>query len=376
MHLACSINKKYIKYFSVMLQSVINNSKYDYITVHILHNNLTQDDIDVIFNVFGEINMLSLKFYKVDNSNFKDFPLVAEHLTVETFYRLKLADLISEDIKKIIYIDSDMIVKQNLMEIWAINLKDYPLAAVANFDDFMYKKIGLKKRLDYFNAGLILINLELWREEEYFEIFIEYAKKNKGKIFFGDQDILNGVLNGNWLSLQPKWNVQNFWCFIKEDFINWYSENEYELIISNPAIIHFSGPLKPWDLINNQVHSKEYNKVLNNMSFWKNDHLFEQLIELIEGEIFIFGTGYLAERTFENIKSCNLSVVGFIDNDITKWRKELKSVNIYSPQDFFEKSKGKKVNLVICSDSHKEILEDLYSRNFNFDYINVLLPNL
>lgn len=262
MHIACSINKKYIKYCSVMLQSIINHTIKKELFIHVLHNDLTIKDEIFLKDIFKGYPFLSFNFYKIEREKFSIFPVVADHLTVETLFRLFLAELLPNNIEKVIYIDSDIVVKEDLLNVWNIDIGKYPLAAVPNLEGVMYRVLGLKEKNDYFNAGFIVINLNKWRTEKYLEKFIKFTEGNREKIIFGDQDILNGVLRGDWLRLHPKWNVQNSIYSFKEDFLEYYSEECYETVSNYPAIIHYSSKLKPWNILNYQIKSEEYFHIL------------------------------------------------------------------------------------------------------------------
>ena len=372
MHLACSINKKYIKYFSVMIQSILNNSKCRSITIHVLHSDLVNEDKEFIRSIFSEFDYVEFFFYKIDQENVQVFPVVADHLTVETLYRLMLAKLLPQTISKVLYIDSDMLFKADIMEVWSTDLGSYPIAAVANLEGIMYQKLDLNSKFDYFNAGFILINLTLWREKEYFELFAEYTKENKEKIIFGDQDVLNGFFKGNWIRLHPKWNVQNSLYFTKENFCEFYSEKIYEEITERPFGIHFSGKNKPWNLLNNQVNYKEFFDVLFEMKVWDSSIINNNLLNNNE-DIYIFGTGEFGKTVFNILKYFNVKVSGFLDNDKSKWGSNLEDSKIIAPQQLFMENNN--IKLLICSMYYQEILKSLNEIKFDFSKITILTPD-
>lgn len=356
-----------------MLQSVLIHTKSKNIVVHILHTDLETEDTNIIKQIFDKYNFVIFKFYQIERSIFKEFPIVAEHLTIETLYRLMLADLLSKDIKKVIYIDSDIVVKEDILDVWEIDLKNFPLAAVSNLEGIMYQKLGLKSKLDYFNAGFILINLELWRKENYFQSFIDYTKNNKENIIFGDQDVLNGFLNGNWMHLHPKWNVQNSLYYMKENFCEFYSQEIYEEICANPYVIHFSGKLKPWHLFNNQNNYKEFLKVLMTIPYWRDEPFFEELTDK-EAKIYIFGTGKFGMEIYEVFKTIDIPIEGFLDNTEDKWEKKIDKYTIFPPHKIIRENR-EKINILICSMYYKEILESIYNENYDLSNIKFYIPS-
>lgn len=105
----------------------------------------------------------NISFLYIDDS-FDSFKRAAKHISIETNFRLKIASLIP-NVEKCIYLDSDLILTENISKLWMQDIDDYYFAAVTD------KKVG-------FNAGVLLINLKKWREDNLEKKFFEYAKEN------------------------------------------------------------------------------------------------------------------------------------------------------------------------------------------------------
>jgi lipopolysaccharide biosynthesis glycosyltransferase len=198
-------------------------------------------------------------FLKIDKKIFENFRMNKKlnYITIETYYRIMIPDLLSNDISKALYLDSDIIVESDIDELWNTDITNYYLAAV---DEIQFhrkrsrklKDLSLPRDSNYFNAGVLLLNLEKWRENEVPKQLIKYIDVNPKKLKFFDQDALNVVLHDKWLPLDPKWNYLVLYCHLK---------NPLEI----PAIIHFAGTEKPW---NAEIPFKEnYLKYLRN-SLW------------------------------------------------------------------------------------------------------------
>ena len=124
------------------------------------------------------------------------------------------------------------------------------LAAVPDWNiecsDFS-ERLDYPKEMGYFNAGVLLINLEYWRAHNVLNDFIEYMKLHADNIIYADQDILNYVFKENKMILPVKYNLQTglIWKSVKEH----YNEKEYNKKIQEAlqdcAIVHFSAG-KPW----------------------------------------------------------------------------------------------------------------------------------
>lgn len=118
-------------------------------------------------------------------------------------------------VKKVIYLDSDLIVLKDISKLWGIDFKDNIILAVR--DSFVrsigsrygvvnYKQLGINPRLKYFNSGVLVINIEKWRNEEITPKLIECLRKNKNYAQFPDQYGLNVILINKWGELNSRWN--------------------------------------------------------------------------------------------------------------------------------------------------------------------------
>ncbi|HOJ84135.1 MAG TPA: glycosyltransferase family 8 protein [Bacillota bacterium] len=153
------------------------------------------------------------------------------HVTREAFYRISIPDLLPGKIKKALYLDSDMIIKGDLSELWHNEkLKHYLLGAVEDPVDFAGVKLppGYK----YFNTGVLLMNLEKWRLEDIPSKVLKFIEENPSQIMWWDQDALNGVLYDRWYPLDYKWNYQVY----RMAHLN-----------IDPVIIHYNTHIKPWN---------------------------------------------------------------------------------------------------------------------------------
>ncbi|WP_396126164.1 glycosyltransferase family 8 protein [Anaerobacillus sp. CMMVII] len=180
------------------------------------------------------------------------------YITKETYFRILLPELLSSKIKKVLYLDCDLIVKKDISELWNTDIKKYILAAVDESSMFgsgrrrrLKKELGISKRSRYFNAGVLLLNLKKWRKDGVSERIVNYLKRHP-KLTFMDQDALNAVLHNEWHQLDYKWNYTTY---------HW---DQFPHV--KPAIIHFCGWRKPW---NSDIRYKEeYFKYLKS-SMWE-----------------------------------------------------------------------------------------------------------
>ena len=213
---------RYSKFVGTSIVSIFENTTAD-VTVHILHDNtLTPDNRDKFIYIAGRYGQ-QIKFYNVDQIAAKEIEEIKNKLptaeysryTIGAFYRLIVQNII-ESVDKIIYLDGDTIVNLDIKELWNINLANHPMAAVNESDmDFNFSKtkktyflinLGMVKEENYFNSGVIAINLEYLRNnDQILKTGYDLISKNISRTF--DQDILNFCFSDNYLKLPSKYNM-------------------------------------------------------------------------------------------------------------------------------------------------------------------------
>jgi lipopolysaccharide biosynthesis glycosyltransferase len=161
------------------------------------------------------------------------------------YMRFFIPSLLPLDIEKVIYLDADTMALQDISNLWNTDLKDYPLAAVVDervksFDNEWggiknYKDFNFPPSTKYFNTGLLLLNLKVWRDKDIRSQLIDVIEKNKKFAQYPDQYALNVVLANQWIELDPRWN-----CFstntMKDAFLIHFVSRKpiYKTYDSNP----------------------------------------------------------------------------------------------------------------------------------------------
>ena len=151
-------------------------------------------------------------------------------ISYTVFLRYFIADFVQED--KALYLDCDLLVTKNLDDLFATELQDYPLAAVRDFGGRVY--FGR----EIFNAGVLLINNDLWKQEQMTQRLIDLTNEWHDKVDQADQSILNMLFEHKWLELDFDYNH----IVIHKQF------TDYQLPAGQdyPGIIHYLSHRKPW----------------------------------------------------------------------------------------------------------------------------------
>ena len=171
------------------------------------------------------------------------------HLSTATYYRLFLPELLPVEVGRVIYLDTDIVVRQPIEELWDTDLEGHSLAAVQKPRAGEFGEVGLSRESDYFNAGVLLIDLPRWRKRRIGEAALEFALHRSQRIQGHDQSALNHVLAGNWKRLDPRWN-QQFKFFVHTAGYLRMNRAELRELRRDPFIIHYTTASKPWHYLN------------------------------------------------------------------------------------------------------------------------------
>ncbi|HHF2207966.1 TPA: glycosyltransferase family 8 protein [Haemophilus influenzae] len=281
MNIIFSSDNYYAPYLAISIFSIIKNTP-EKINFYILDMKINQENKTIINNLASSYSC-KVFFLPVCEADFQNFPKTIDYISLATYARLNLTKYI-KNIEKAIYIDVDTLTNSSLQELWDIDITNYYLAACRDtFIDVKneaYKKsIGLEG-YSYFNAGILLINLNKWKEENIFQKSINWMNKYNNVMKYQDQDILNGICKGKVKFINNRFN------FTPTD--RGLIKNKNLLHVKMPIIIsHYCGPYKFWHKkcghLNCHIGNlllKEMDKIIDIPSSWY-DH-FEKIPFLIK----------------------------------------------------------------------------------------------
>jgi lipopolysaccharide biosynthesis glycosyltransferase len=265
MDIGTCIDEKYGPWLAVMLCSVCSHAAPDQpINIHVGTSDLTDETKSRIIQSVASHNVRFF-WYEVDLTRWKPFPIGPE-LSRITYARLDLFDALPANVEKLIYLDTDLIVLHDLLELWEQSFDDQLLLAVQDvrspeilqFDSWnnLMRAYDLERESDYFNAGVFLLNIKKWKAEAYGLKAFSFIERHRFQIRFADQDCLNGLCKGRWGRLESAWNVLPARA---SDFT--------ERVGPKPKIVHFAGQFKPWQTESNSPFRAEFYRFLE-MTAW------------------------------------------------------------------------------------------------------------
>lgn len=238
LNIISAVDENYVQHYAVMLCSLFenkhNNTEINVFLIDIKISETSKKNIILLSKRYN----FKLTFLYVDEKNFYNLK-VNGHITLSTYYRIMIPDILPKDIEKIIYIDCDMIILNDISKLWNIDISKYIIGAINDpfIDDKRKKILQIPKDHPYFNGGLLLINVAEWKKQNISKKVINYLLNNPEKILYWDQDGLNAILSDKCLFLPDEYNVATILL-----------ANKIATTKNKPAIIHYIGPIKPWHL--------------------------------------------------------------------------------------------------------------------------------
>jgi len=231
---------------NTLLHSLFDNNRECKIHIHVLHSSLDEDDISLIDEVVKRYDG-ELFSYMITAD--RDSTTIAKktRLPKETYYRLLCMDYLPDSIKRVLYLDCDIIINGSIKELFNIDLTGYLFAAADDYVEVIGKSSEpttqqrnvinqfIPETCKYVNAGVLLMNLEYLRKMVTTDEIVTMIEEFGDLLVWHDQDFVNYVFYEHILHLD--YRIYNYFP------VYWYWE---DLNPGIPAIIHYGGFFKPW----------------------------------------------------------------------------------------------------------------------------------
>lgn len=261
-----AVDDGYIPFLGVTLKSLVDTSSTDnYYLIKILYTSINEE------------NKERIKKYERENINieFVDLSSYIEKVTEKlhtrdyysktTYFRLFIPDLYTQ-YDKVLYLDSDIVIREDVANLYNIDLgnnlvagaPDEAVNAIKEFREYVEKVVGVASYNNYFNAGVLLMNLKELREFKFKEKFLYSLSKTTFSVD-QDQGYLNRICKGRVKIIDSSWNRMPI--------------NEKNLDSTELKLIHYNLAYKPWHFEN--IPYKDF--------FWncaKETEYFNEIIDI------------------------------------------------------------------------------------------------
>lgn len=326
-----TLNKAYIPYFAVMVQSLFGkrdpSRRYE---VLVFSLDIEEGDLEEV-RAFTACDGFAIRLVRIDEHRQELERIVPqESFTLETFFRL-VAPYMLVGFEKVVYLDCDLVVLEDVGELYDTDLGDCLLAAAIDVgmagmvggylpgERERLTGLGIEDPENYFSAGVLVWSLEAFRREFQAHDLFAYAIEKTPR--YGDQDTLNYFCQGRVRYLDQRWNtlfdsegirVSQIVPFAPNDL-----QEEYRRARLDPAIFHYAGPIKPWrDRVDGSWlfwrearQSARYEEVLKNWLYSQDGGWFDRMgRELAEAQSEVAGLRCRLEQAEQRIAQAETTI--------------------------------------------------------------------
>ena len=246
--LVVALDDDYLLPFRVLWRSLmLTDSLPRGTSLWVLHGpRLSQSSVEVLRRVVTESGF-SVEFRMVDAASASFLPSTeGDHVSDATYYRLFVHLLLPESVTSVVYLDVDTLAVRSIKELFEIDLRA-PIAAVDHASPSNAWRMWGPALGDYFQAGVLVIDLATWRENNILKAFVEILDDGD-RILWWDQDVLNIAFENNWQRLPVWFNVNP----------SIRALTEREALTVGSRLLHYSGNRKPWNNEPSRVEDSGY----------------------------------------------------------------------------------------------------------------------
>lgn len=276
-------NDAYVYIAAVSIISLLENNKdADNIRIFIVGEEISEDNKNKLHQTVYAYNRDLIILDKPDIKGLIGCEIETHWWIENVFSRVFLGEVFKNhpDINKLIYIDCDTLIVGSLLDLWEIDLENHIAAGVLEaMGGFHKKAIGLQSWEPYFNAGMILVDLNKWRKENYDEKAKDFIRKVNGEMEYADESVLNGIAATDMKIVSPKYNLTSLSVYFSIHEVQiyrkpcfHYSEEELREALEDARIIHFTSSfvdVRPW--IEGSAHPYAHQwEMIKNSCMWRN----------------------------------------------------------------------------------------------------------
>lgn len=261
LHVVLATDNNYAEFVAVVIVSLLEtNPRFESIHVHLLANGVSDATIQKLQRHLPQ-QRGQLHVYDISDLEQRLGIKVPSTIAISSYARLFMASLLPADLDRVLYLDCDIVVSDNIIKFWKTNLDGFLVAGVL---DTLYSvtaktDVGLTIDAPYVNAGVLLVNLKAWREKKMQQRFLDFLLSHNGQVTHHDQGIINATCFGRIRIVHPRYNLASNYLSHPYKMLTsmndpFYSKNEVEEAKAHPAIIHFTQGFynRPW--VKNSKH--------------------------------------------------------------------------------------------------------------------------
>jgi lipopolysaccharide biosynthesis glycosyltransferase len=254
------VDGSYSQHLAVTLVSLLENNPANSFDILVVTLNMAEGDRLKVAALAGRFDNAVIRFQPFDIGRYSHFRTDG-HISHASYLRIFIPEILTESEEKVLYLDCDLVVRHDIAALWNTDLGDRVLGAARNLFFNRHADLGMPPGADYFNAGVLLMNLKRWRELDGTARLIRFIEAHHDHLWAHDQDALNAVFCGDIHELAPTWNLQTSTLWSEPDGLS-LSYPQFRDLLADPGIVHYTTPSKPWHFSNLHPYKKTYYQYL------------------------------------------------------------------------------------------------------------------
>lgn len=232
-----------------MISLLENNKTIERIHFYIADDGIKEETKGKLTEMLSKYNADITYIPLPDPSELLDFPFEERYQIGHSYPRMCIARLLPKSIERVLILDSDTLVMDDLGKLWNMDMGDNILAGVVDCMNLkaFNRQFALSEGQFYCNAGMFLVDMNKWREQRIEDEIISSIREHDGNVFFFEQTLMNYSCRGKISKLHPCYNVYTlFYAFEYENLLTWrrptvfYNKKAVQEAVEQPKIIHFT----------------------------------------------------------------------------------------------------------------------------------------
>lgn len=257
MQIVYSSDDNYAQHMGASVYSLLSHNADLEIIIYVIDNGISSDNKEKLRQIIKQFPLSQLRWIDFSRWSKKLTLNMQWSISLSSYGRLFIGSMLPEDVSRCLYLDCDMIICGSIDELWNWNMQECTVAAVQDTVSRETKEsIGASFSEKYFNAGLLLIDLNKWRSNNTEQACLDFIEQHHGSVTHHDQGVLNGLFHQDVSILPLKYNVMTIHYIMDRDRIlryfheesPFYSEEEIAQAKAHPTVLHYTPSFtsRPW----------------------------------------------------------------------------------------------------------------------------------
>lgn len=257
MNIVYSSDDNYAQHMGASIYSLLSHNANDEITIYVIDNGITSENKEKLEQIVKQFPLSKILWIDFSKWSKKLTLNMQWSISLSSYGRLFIGSMLPTNVLRCLYIDCDMIICDSINDLWSWDMCGCTVAAVQDTVSRDTKEsIGVSRLEKYFNAGLLLIDLDKWRNSDTEQACLDFIAQHHGSVTHHDQGVLNGLFHQDVFILPLKYNVMTIHYIMSRVRIlkyfceesPFYSEEEITHAKAHPVVLHYTPSFtsRPW----------------------------------------------------------------------------------------------------------------------------------